>query len=76
MNLVVEGLHSRTIYRHILSESVFEEGTMKSAVLFVLVPLVTSIARSTSIRLPFYSRSDSNQVKPLSFRKMNFTKAT
>lgn len=74
MNLGVEGLCSRTIYRHILSESLFEEGTIKSAVLFVLVPLVTSMARATGIRMPFYNRCDSSQVKSLSFEKMIFLK--
>lgn len=74
MNLGVEGFYSRTNYRHNLSESVFEDGAMKSAVL-VLIPLVTSMARATGIRLPFYSRCDSNQVKPLSFRKTSFKRS-
>lgn len=74
MNLGVGGLCSRTIYRHILSESLFEEGTIKSAVLFVLVPLVTSMARATGIRMPCYNRCDSSQVKSLSFEKMIFLK--
>lgn len=69
MNLGVDGLCSRTIYRDILSESLFEEGTIKFADLFVLVSLVTNMARATGIRLPFYSRCDSSKVKPLSFKR-------
>lgn len=49
MNLGVEWLCSRTIYRDILSESLFKEETMKSANLFVLVSLVTNMARATGI---------------------------
>lgn len=75
INLDVEGLCSRMSYRHIFSESLFEEGAIKS-ILFVLVPLVTSMARATGIRTPFCSRYDGNQVKLLSFKKLIFMKTT
>lgn len=35
-----------------------------------LVALVTRMVRAAGIRLPFYTRCDSNQENPLYFKKM------